>query len=140
MFKGGGWAYKSKCRGFGNPSGIQEEYTMDHRCGARHDLDLPARFHVPSIGWNTAAVSNASMSGLFLSGVQLPLRVVVTIELPVGEGLRQSDRWMACRAMVVRADGVGVGLVFDEFGPAPVRLLLEGPALTAVGPPAAEAA
>lgn len=113
---------------------------MDHRCGTRHDLHFHARFHVPSSGWNTAEVSNASMSGLFLSGVQLPLRAVVTIELPAGTGLRKSDGGMACRAMVVRANGAGVGLVFDEFGPAPVRRLLAEPVLTAVALAAAEAA
>lgn len=109
---------------------------MDHRCGARHDLDLPARFHVPSIGWNTASVRNASMSGLFLAGVQLPLRAVVTIELLAGDGAHPLGPGACCRAMVVRLEMSGVGLVFDEFGPAPVRELLADPALAAVALPA----
>lgn len=113
---------------------------MDHRCGARHVLELPARFHIPSMGWNTASVTNASMSGLFLSGVQLPLRAVVTLELPVGDGMHPLGPGSCCRAMVVRLDMAGVGLVFDEFGPAPVRGLLADPLLAAAPLAAAEAA
>lgn len=113
---------------------------MDHRCGVRHDLDLPARFHVPSIGWTTASVTNASMSGLFLSGVQLPLRAVVTVELLAGEGMQSLGPGACCQAMVVRVEMAGVALVFDEFGPAVVRELLADPVLVAVPLAAAEAA
>jgi hypothetical protein len=100
---------------------------MERRCGTRRELNAAIKVKVPNAGWISARIRDLSMSGLFLSipAEHFPLRSVLTLELGVPRiASAAAAPFLVTAAMVVRTSADGVGLMFDEFGPAEIGELM----------------
>jgi hypothetical protein len=87
---------------------------MEHRCGERLELSLPAMLRTPGGGKCRCVVDNLSTGGAFVSlprNSEMPCGVVeLEVWLPYAEP--QLCRW---RASVVHQQGRGIGLMFDQW-------------------------
>lgn len=91
---------------------------MDHRCGERRRVRLTVLLR--RNGWSGCIVGrlmDLSVTGAFIEvpPQAFPLHTVVRLEAALPFDL--APRLTHCRAMVVRTDPGGIGIVFDEMRP-----------------------
>lgn len=89
---------------------------MEHRYGERRRMGTAVLVRRPDwSGWMVAELRDLSVSGAFVAapGDLFPRRSQVHVEVRSPDGM-----CLHCRAMVVRHDTGGIGLVFDRLRPA----------------------
>lgn len=97
---------------------------MEHRWGVRHSLELPVRLDARPHRLAFGRLLNASSSGAYIeTDAAPPLFSRVCVELEWGVFRRSEFRRVA--AYVVRHDGCGIGLEWQDFAPAAILELIE---------------
>lgn len=96
---------------------------MEHRWGKRSALDIGIRLHLRSGDLDTARMTNASLSGAFVTTTRrLPAFTRVVVEIPAASVSRGAPRRVP--AYVVRTAPDGLGLEWQEFAPPAITSLL----------------
>lgn len=86
---------------------------MEHRCGERLSLSLPAIVHTPDGERVAVTLRNLGTGGAFVAvpADRIALRGVVELELHVSGHDPEAFLW---RAWVIRQELAGAGLMFDD--------------------------
>lgn len=95
---------------------------MEHRWGVRKTLDVGVTLYIKSKLPSFGRLLDASSSGAYVR-TNAALPVMTRLRLALGrDGLRRSAHRIA--AYVVRSDGRGIGIEWQEFAPLPVLALM----------------
>lgn len=86
---------------------------MEHRCGERVPMELPALVHTARCAVLDVTIGNMSREGAFVSipADRATLRGLVELELNLPAEANEQCRW---RAYVIHQRPDGVGLIFDD--------------------------
>jgi hypothetical protein len=97
---------------------------MEHRWGMRRTLDVGVRVYVRPRLPGFGRLLNASSSGAYVAtNIKPPIMALVHVALG-WDGLRRGGRHRIA-AYVVRSDARGIAIEWREFGPSPVRALID---------------
>lgn len=97
---------------------------MEHRWGKRRTMDVGVKLYAGASLSNLGRLLNVSASGAYVgAGAALPIMTRVYVTL-ARDGLPGRNR-QRIPGYVVRSDGHGIGIEWQEFAPAPVLALLE---------------
>ena len=96
---------------------------MEHRWNARTAVAAHAIVYHPRLGSCVGSVCDASLGGAFieLGGDEYPRNTRVTLSLPFVDA--RGSELLQLRAVVVRADDAGVGVMLLERDAAATRML-----------------
>lgn len=97
---------------------------MEHRWGIRRTLDVGVKLYVGSKPPRLGRLLNASSSGAYVA-TSGPLPLMTRVHLALGwDGFQHADRHRIA-AHVVRSDGRGIAIEWQEFAPLPVLALID---------------
>jgi hypothetical protein len=95
---------------------------LEHRWGARAQVNIPVRVETPALPLGDGWMKNLSLSGAFMKSdrdLRLHALIEVSIALPP-----PSSCTAVIKAHVVRKIGKGVGIEWSEFAPTIIKDLV----------------
>jgi hypothetical protein len=96
---------------------------MEHRWGQRFSVDMPVKLGTRSALMGSGRIIDISMSGAFVvTLLRPPLFGHVEVDVPDFKG---QEFFQRLAGFVVRHDSEGIGVEWNQFGPAQIAALLE---------------
>lgn len=97
---------------------------MEHRWGKRRTLDVGVTLHVRSKIPRFGRLLNASASGAYVA-TSVTLPIMTRVHITLGWDRFQHGGRHRIAAHVVRSDGRGIGIEWQEFAPRSVLALID---------------
>jgi hypothetical protein len=98
---------------------------MEHRVGSRLNINTVVCLQTSHGEVAKAEITDLSLSGAFVrTALVLPPSSPVRLTWPHQEGAGMRN--VAIKAHVVRSADAGIGIEWNQFGPAPVKAFLSG--------------
>jgi hypothetical protein len=97
---------------------------MEHRWGTRQTLDVAVQLHIGSGLPVSGRMLNASSSGAYVA-TSATLPIMTRVHVVLGSARQQHGRSHRVAAYIVRTDGDGIGIEWQEFAPSAVLALMD---------------